>query len=90
MKVKIPIYHHTDASREAEKTYEAIGKDFDAPLDEFEVVIATFYHISVVDSYRYRTENKEEIVTIIHTGNTSFLSPMSKEEVEELIDKANK
>jgi len=90
MKVKLPIYHHTKASRETEKTYEAIGKDFDAPLDEFEVSIATFYNIGVVDSYRYETEHKEEMVTIIHTSNTSFLSPMSKEEVEKLIDEANK
>ena len=82
LKVEIPIYFHTkETALKEELGLEEI-------IEDMRVDYVTFYSIDYVESYldleTYRPLNK----TIIVSSGKALLSPLSKEEVVELIDKA--
>ena len=83
IKIKIPIFTYTPETIEDEKKMASIlNPDYLTPVDELEVEEAIFYRIDYI--YKFY-ENKN--YTIIGTGNTSFVSPLSINKVEEIIQK---
>ena len=82
-KIKIPVFTHTPETIEQEKTMSnLVNPDYFVPIDDLEIEDAIFYRVDYL--YKF-IENKN--YTIIGSGSTSFVSPLSIKAVEEIIDK---
>lgn len=82
-KVEIPVYYHTKETL----SKEDMGISVDD--NEMRVGLMTFYNIDVVEQAVDEDTLKPVAHAAVLAGGKFFTSPLSKEEVEELIEKAH-
>lgn len=78
MILKLPIYFHTDATRRLEEA------DIDYDTDQCQLKDMIFYTISYLSIY----EENGKVYTKIGSNGEFFICPLSRVEVEQLINKA--
>lgn len=79
MKVKIPVFFNTD------ETLQLEDLGIESNLADCELRDVTFYNINYISPYL----DKDNTYTTIASNGTSFISPLSTDEVENLIEEAD-
>lgn len=82
LKVKLPIYYHTDES----SLLDDLGIEQEDSFEKMEVREMIFYNINAIAKY---IENEKEVACRIFSNGDAFLCKLLFEEVEKIIDHAN-